>query len=188
MTLKRYAIVTGLHATAETVARYLPGNYRVLGTTSHGVVIQGTDAHWWGLDSYVAPRLASGLMRAVEVDLSHPALRQIPVVTTDPAPPADFGTWMEAVDNAVQASCGASVHDLPDCPFADWFGDGLSPREAAGRWPHSATPASSCTRPTSLRSRRINRWSTGPCSRACAKRGNPGTKPSFRATTGGPSR
>jgi hypothetical protein len=23
------------------------------------------------------------------------------------------------------------VHDLPDCPFADWFGDGVSPREAA---------------------------------------------------------
>ena len=38
---------------------------------------------------------------------------------------------MEAVDEAVLASCGASVHDLPDCPFCDWFDDGVSPREAA---------------------------------------------------------
>src|SRR5262245_47681143 len=78
MTVKRYALVTGLHATAETVARCLPSNYRVLGTTSHGIVIQGTDYAGWTLDAYVAPRLGSGLMRAVEVDLSHPALKEIP--------------------------------------------------------------------------------------------------------------
>jgi hypothetical protein len=78
MPIKRYAIVTGLDATAETVARYLPSNYRVLATTSQGVVIQGTDAHGWTFDGYIAPRLGSGLMRAVEVDLSHPALKEIP--------------------------------------------------------------------------------------------------------------
>jgi hypothetical protein len=78
MPIKRYALVNGLHATAETVARYLPGNYRVLGTTTHGVVIQGTDQAGWTLDNYVAPRLGSGLMWAVEVDLSHPALKEIP--------------------------------------------------------------------------------------------------------------
>jgi hypothetical protein len=131
MSIKRYALVTGLHADVETVARYLPSNYRVLGTTSHGVVIQGTDNAGWTLDAYLIPRLGSGLMRAVEVDLSHPALKEIPEVTIDPSHPTDFDRWMEAVDEAVQALCGASVHDLADCCFADWFADGLSPREAA---------------------------------------------------------
>jgi hypothetical protein len=70
-------------------------------------------------------------MRAVEVDLSHPALKEVPEVTTDASHPTDFDAWMEAVDNAVQTSCGASVHDLPDCCYRDWFDDGLSPREAA---------------------------------------------------------
>ena len=87
MSIKRYAIVTGLHADAETVARYLPSNYRVLGTTSHGVVIQGTDNAGWTFEKYVAPRLGSGLMRAVEVDLSHPALKEIP---EEPSQPTDF--------------------------------------------------------------------------------------------------
>jgi hypothetical protein len=129
MPVKRYALVAGLKATPEVVGRYLPRNYKVLGTTTHGVVIQGTDEAGWTFETYVAPRLGSGLMRAVEVDLSHPALKEIPL--EDPPPPTDFGAWMDAVDDAVQADCGASVHDLPDCPFADWFGDGVSPREAA---------------------------------------------------------
>jgi hypothetical protein len=129
MPVERYALVTGLNATPEVVGRYLPRNYKVLGATSHGVVIRGTDEAGWTFEDYVAPRLGSGLMRAVEVDLSHPALKEIP--EEDPSPPADFGAWMEAVDDAVQATCGASVHDLADCPFADWFDDGLSPREAA---------------------------------------------------------
>jgi hypothetical protein len=131
MPIKRYALVTGLHADAETVSRYLPSNYKVIGTTSHGIVIQGTDEAGWTFDGYIAPRLGSGLMRAVEVDLSHPALREIPEVTADPSHPTDFDAWMEAVDNAVQALCGASVHDLPDCPFADWYADGWTPKEAA---------------------------------------------------------
>lgn len=128
MTVKRYALVTGLHADARTVARYLPSNYRVLGTTSQGVVIQGTDNAGWTFDAYVAPRLGSGLMRAVEVDLSHPALKEIP---EEPSQPTDFDGWMEDVDNAVEALAGVSVHDLPDCCYRDWFDEGLSPREAA---------------------------------------------------------
>jgi hypothetical protein len=129
MPVKRYALVNGLNATPKVVGRYLPSNYKVLGNTSHGVVIRGTDQAGWTFEDYVAPRLGSGLMRVVEVDLSHPALKEIPV--EEPSPPRDFGAWMEAVDDAIQADCGASVHDLPDCPFADWFGDGVSPREAA---------------------------------------------------------
>jgi hypothetical protein len=129
MPIKRYAIVTGLHADAETVGKYLPSNYRVLGTTPHGVVIQGTDAHGWTFDGYIAPRLGSGLMRAVEVDLSHPALKEIPEEA--PSHPTDFDRWMEAVDAAVEALAGVSVHDLPDLCYRDLYDDGTSRREAA---------------------------------------------------------
>ena len=44
-----------------------------------------------------------------------------------------FEAWMEAVDAQVEALCGCSVHDLPDCLFADWYADGVSPRTAARR-------------------------------------------------------
>jgi hypothetical protein len=43
MPVKRYALVNGLNATPEAVGRYLPRNSKVLGTTSHGVVIRGAD-------------------------------------------------------------------------------------------------------------------------------------------------
>jgi hypothetical protein len=46
-------------------------------------------------------------------------------------PDPGFDRWMARVDDAVQALCGASVHDLPDCPFADWYADGWTPKEAA---------------------------------------------------------
>lgn len=44
-----------------------------------------------------------------------------------------FEDWMDAVDKHVTALIGCSVHDLPDCPFADWYADGMSPRAAAVR-------------------------------------------------------
>lgn len=44
-----------------------------------------------------------------------------------------FEAWMEAVDEQVEALAGCSVHDLPDCPFRDWYDAGLSPRDAALR-------------------------------------------------------
>lgn len=74
---RRYAIVTRRDITPEMVAAYLPGNYRVEGSTSHGVVISGVDDHGWTLDRYVAPRLGSGLMGCWEVDLSHPCMQEI---------------------------------------------------------------------------------------------------------------
>lgn len=55
--------------TAETVAAYMPGNYRVIGMDGDDVLIGGTDNHGWTLDDYIIPRLASGMMLAVEIHL-----------------------------------------------------------------------------------------------------------------------
>ena len=44
-----------------------------------------------------------------------------------------FQEWMNEVDAAVTRKTGLSVHDLPDCSFADWYEDDLSPKSAAAR-------------------------------------------------------
>jgi hypothetical protein len=73
--LMRYALVAGR---GEQVAAYLPDNYQVLGSVDGQTVIGGRDAAGWTLDAYVIPRLASGLYFATEIDLSHPAFKQLP--------------------------------------------------------------------------------------------------------------
>lgn len=87
---KRYAMVRGLNCKPEIVSQYLPSNYQVEGValdrpfatdpsyTESVVIIGGRDNHGWTLDRYVIPRLASGLMRADEIDLSHPVMQQLP--------------------------------------------------------------------------------------------------------------
>jgi hypothetical protein len=50
----------------------------VLGTAEGQTVIAGRDRAGWTLEGYVIPRLASGLYFASEIDLSDPALRQLP--------------------------------------------------------------------------------------------------------------
>jgi hypothetical protein len=40
---------------------------------------------------------------------------------------------MKEVDKEVKALCCLSVHDLPDCPFSDWYEDRVSPKTAARR-------------------------------------------------------
>lgn len=95
--VKRYAIVRNARSRREAEA-YLPDNYKVTGElyahdggyheTPDGLpydarlvfVIEGRDAHGWTLDGYVIPRYASGLIFAEEIDLSHPAMKAIPVV------------------------------------------------------------------------------------------------------------
>ena len=56
---------------ALTVERYLPSGYRVAGVGYVGddlvTVITGHDSAGWTLDSYVLPRLASGLLFGHEV-------------------------------------------------------------------------------------------------------------------------
>lgn len=61
----RYAEVRG--ARPETVARYLPSGYSVIGEHDGHVYIAGEDHHGWTLDGYVIPRLASGLYGCREV-------------------------------------------------------------------------------------------------------------------------
>jgi hypothetical protein len=85
VTVYRYALVSGLGASPENVTRYLSSNYEVIGTYQEEkpwgpeafVVIRGRDRSGWTLDRYVSPRLGSGMMLCVEVDLSHPALATI---------------------------------------------------------------------------------------------------------------
>jgi len=96
---KRYALVRGLSVTPEKVAAYLPSGYkvswsgktdwhyshytstwkRVEGMVEDVVLIEGRDYAGWTLDKYVAPRLGSGGMRCDEIDMSHPALINVPV-------------------------------------------------------------------------------------------------------------
>lgn len=85
--MKRYAIVRGYNLTTDKVAAYLPNNYKVLGMflqepypggkMEDVAVIGGQDSHGWTLDSYVIPRLGSGCMGCVEIDLSHPLMKSI---------------------------------------------------------------------------------------------------------------
>lgn len=91
----RYAIVRNARD-RQHVAAYMPVNYATLAERVERterfsavapsgvqlderlvVVIGGQDAAGWTLDGYVIPRLASGLMRAEEIDLSHPIMRTI---------------------------------------------------------------------------------------------------------------
>lgn len=56
----RHARIHG--AEPETVAAYLPANYKVVGGSKEdGVLIEGIDNAGWTLEGYVLPRLASGL-------------------------------------------------------------------------------------------------------------------------------
>lgn len=43
-----------------------------------GFVISGEDKAGWGLDTYVSPRMASGLIWVDEIDLSHPIMKHVP--------------------------------------------------------------------------------------------------------------
>jgi len=56
------------NAKRATVEAYLPSNYRAyeIGRDGRDVLIVGEDDHGWTLDGYVIPRLASGLIVAVE--------------------------------------------------------------------------------------------------------------------------
>lgn len=55
--------------TLRRVLAYLPRNYKAT-TINEGVLIVGRDVAGWTLRDYVIPRLASGLITAIEVDTS----------------------------------------------------------------------------------------------------------------------
>jgi hypothetical protein len=47
---------------------------------------------------------------------------------------APFNEWMRKVDEAIATKlCGMIAADLPDCPYRDWFDDGVKPSTAAAR-------------------------------------------------------
>ena len=49
-----------------------------------------------------------------------------------------FDDWMKLVDAACQSKSGMSIHDLPDCPFRDWYDKYVPPENAASRCLRSA--------------------------------------------------
>ena len=69
MATTRTAIIRRRNWTPEagTVRAYLPHNYKVVAEGKTMIVIEGEDDAGWTLDSYVIPRLASGLISAREV-------------------------------------------------------------------------------------------------------------------------
>lgn len=44
-----------------------------------------------------------------------------------------FEQWMKEVDSRLVNSIGLTSLDLPDCPYRDWYEDGVTPRSAAAR-------------------------------------------------------
>lgn len=45
--------------------------------------------------------------------------------------PQTYKQWFSLVNQAVAGKIGLSAMDLPDCPYRDWFNDGMEPAEAA---------------------------------------------------------
>jgi hypothetical protein len=45
----------------------------------------------------------------------------------------NFENWMRAADEACAKKTGLSIHDLPDCPYHDWYEDGYTPAQAASK-------------------------------------------------------
>jgi hypothetical protein len=84
--VKRYLLVSARNDTPEKIARYLPGNYDIVGQVDVWsgeerlldgpmVVVAGYDNAGWTLDGYVRPRLQSGLIASQEIGLDHPVMK-----------------------------------------------------------------------------------------------------------------
>jgi len=54
--------------TLREVKAYLPSGYTATEQPNGDVLIEGEDNAGWGLDTYVIPRLASGLIFAKEIE------------------------------------------------------------------------------------------------------------------------
>jgi hypothetical protein len=53
---------------SETVSRYLPDNYEVVGEDRKYLYVEGEDYAGWTADGYVIPRLHSGLISAEKIN------------------------------------------------------------------------------------------------------------------------
>lgn len=67
MARQRVAVIDFQRDSVETVRRYMPDNYSAVELDDR-IVIVGSDFAGWTLDEYVIPRLASGLIFAVEIE------------------------------------------------------------------------------------------------------------------------
>lgn len=67
MARQRVAVIDHQHDSVRTVRAYMPDNYNATELDGR-IVIVGTDFAGWTLDEYVIPRLASGLIFAVEIE------------------------------------------------------------------------------------------------------------------------
>jgi hypothetical protein len=63
----RAAQVYGAYTLRQVLA-YMPTNYIATTTVDGDVLVVGVDSAGWTLDGYIMPRLASGNMRAVEIE------------------------------------------------------------------------------------------------------------------------
>lgn len=67
----RFAYISSPSINVDVVRRYLPGNYLAMRGEINGeqavVLIYGNDNAGWTLDDYVIPRLASGMIFAIEL-------------------------------------------------------------------------------------------------------------------------
>jgi hypothetical protein len=55
-------------------------------------------------------------------------------MTMDPDRIYPFDEWMDRIDSLLFSTRGVSVHDLPDCPYRDWYdNERLRPIRAANR-------------------------------------------------------
>lgn len=45
--------------------------------------------------------------------------------------PLSFDDWLKRVDMAICGKLGIGLADLPDCCYADWYEDGITPSQAA---------------------------------------------------------
>lgn len=41
--------------------------------------------------------------------------------------------WLKEVDAILSKRCGVTRDDLPDCPYADWYSQGVTAKSAAAR-------------------------------------------------------
>lgn len=49
-----------------------------------------------------------------------------------------FEVWFAEVNKKLRAATGLDARDLPDCPYYDWYDDGVTPANAAKRALRSA--------------------------------------------------
>ena len=69
----------------------------------------------------------------VEEPAPKPTVTLPPPVEANTEAKLDFDAWYKEVNKSVEAKTGMSCEDMPDCPYADWHEEGMSPKAAAAK-------------------------------------------------------